>query len=416
MDRGKTSHETGHTSHEQRATADKGAYASRQRTRASSVWQAGQSASPAKCTNNSDHGRRLAFDRLHQEVLGNVSEAVKEQGAICHSVRRLWALCGSCPRPVDSLGDLFEFLRASGGYPAFDRLAAIIDHRLAPIIQRHFPTEERAVLEEALRVLVILRILGVPYRPGSPIPSVTAEELLDVLHRLCAGEGLMVWREVDDEPVYVVETAPEQFAEWLLARQVAFLGHREREKALSDALWAALATDDLVAVTEASIRIEAGPFARREAVMVQHPTLGERVIVFESPWKEDQGRRARRVLKRLPEGVPSDHVWIWLPASPDPEEAQWMMCYMALGRALREADEEDRGAALSVMRESYPSASALALRAIAGCYRRGRVVTERGVWRPNGYQGSLVSLTRHLIAWASGGETSIQHTVKTISE
>lgn len=370
-----------------------------------------QSTSPSKCTSASNWGRRLAFNRLCQEVLRNVSKAVKQREAICQSVRRLWAFCGTCPGPVDSLGDLFASLQTSGGYPAFDRLAAIIDHRLSPIIQRHFQAEEQAVLAKALRALVVLRILELPYQSGSPISSRTAESLLNALHRLCAGDGLMVWRETGDNPVYVVEREIDRFTDWVLARQVAFLGQHEREKALSDALRVALATDEIAGMAETPIRLEAVPFAGGEAMLVQHPSLGERVIVFESPWEEDLGQRVHRVLQRLPEGMPVDHVWVWQPALLDPEDVQQVTCYMALARALREAGEENRAAALNLMGESYPSVSALALRAIVGCYRRGRVVTERGVWRPNGHRGSLVSLTQYLVIWASDGKRATLHTV-----
>jgi hypothetical protein len=348
----------------------------------------------------------LAFDRLRQEALAFVSEQVEKHVAVCRVVRRLETLDRSCPIPVEYLSDLFDALRGTAADPTFNRQVVILEHRLGPIIRQHFPADDQVVLKRALKTLVVLRTLGVPYRTAPAVDRLAA------LHRLCEGDGLMAWHGRGDAPVYVVERDVERFVDWLLARQIAFLGRREREKALSDTLWSALVTEKPTTVGETLIGIEAAPFAEREAVLVQHPTLGQRVVVCESLWPVDRGQRLHRVLQRLPAGIPLDHVWIWLPASPDPEEVQRMTCYMALARTLREADEEDREAALSVMRESYPSTSALALRAIVGCYRRGRVVTERGVWRPNGYQGSLVSLTRHLFAWASGEKTSIQQTVK----
>ena len=354
----------------------------------------------------------MAFDHLRQEVLAWVSEQVEQREAVCRAMRRLETLCQPCPTPVEHLSDLFDVLRGAAGDPAFDRQAAILEHRLGPLVRQHFPAGDQVVLERVLKTLVILRTLRLPYRAPSP----PAADRLAALHRLCEGDGLMTWHGRGGEPIYVVERDVEWFVDWLLARQITFLGQREREKALCDALWAALATEEPTTVGETPIGIGVAPFAEREAVLIQHPALGQRVVVIESPWEAERGQRLHRVLQRLPEGMPVDHVWVWQPVLLDPEDAQQVTCYMALARALREAGEENRAAALNLMGESYPSVSALALRAIVGCYRRGRVVTERGVWQPNGHQGSLVSLTQYLVIWASDGEKSTQHTVNAIPD
>lgn len=406
MDRRKTGNETRRTPHEQQAAND------RDKTQQpTAVWHVDQSAPPRKCASASSPGRCLAFDQLRQEALAYVSEQVENRAVVCRAVQRLEALGRSCPVPVEHLSDLFDALRGAAGDPAFDRQAAILEHRLGPLVRQHFPVDDQAVLERALKTLVVLRTLGIPYRA----PSSPAADRLVALHRLCEGDGLMTWHERVGGPVYVVERDVDRFVDWLLAREVAFLGRREREKALCNALWVALKTEEPT-IDEASIGIEVAPFAEQEAVVVHPPALGQRVVVFESPWEADRGQRLHRVLQRLPEGMPVDHVWVWQPALLDPEDAQQVTCYMALARALREAGEENRAAALTLMGESYPSVSALALRAIVGCYRRGRVVTEQGMWQPNGHRGSLVSLTQYLVIWASDGEKSTQHTVNAIPD
>lgn len=399
MDRRTSDNETRPTPPEQgTARSEIGA---RQRTEADSAWQEGQPASPRKRTRASDQGRRLAFDRLYQEMLENVSEQVEKREPVCRAVRRLWMICRSCPDSIEHLSDLFDVLRASEERPEFDRLATILDQRLAPLIRRHFREDEQVLLERTLKTLVVLRTLGLPYRPKSPIPWAEADDLLAALERLCDEDGLMTWCGSDGEPVYVVERDVERFVDWLIARLIAFLGPGEREKALSDALWSTLATEEQTSLGGATIEIGVATFAGKEAVLVQHPELGTRVLVFESLWKEDRGRRTRRVLSRLPVGIPLEHVWIWVPASLNPEGSEQVTCYVALARALREIGDEAQEAVVSRMSGLYLRTCAPALRTIVDGYRRGKLVTERGTWRPDGQPGSFVSVIRQGVAWAT---------------
>lgn len=399
MDRRKSSNEISKKAHKR----DRAAYrtGTGQGSSSSSVWQNGQSASPQKCVSASRKGRRLAFDKLCREVLQNVSGEVTDEEAIRRSVGRLDELHCCCHRQVDNLSDLLDGLRATAGHPEFQRLVAILDRRLYPIVRQHFQGDEREVLERRLKELVLLRVLEVPYRTGSK-----AKELLASLHHVCGGDGLMVWRWNGDEPVYVVEREVEGFVEWLLARTMAFLGRRERDKALSDALWATLSIGKQSVLEETTFEIQMAPFAEGDAVLINHRELGRRVLVFESPWEGERGRRTHRVVRQLPEGMTPDQVWIWLPTVPDPEGDLQITCYMALARALRGAKEGEKGALSTLVGEAYLGASVSALRAIAGCYRRGRVVTDQRTWRPNGHRGDLVSLLKHLITWAMEEKSS----------
>lgn len=366
------------------------------------VWHNGQSASPPKCESASGKGRRLAFDKLRREILQHAARGVKRRETICRSIRRLEAMHRSCPGVIDNLDDLFDQFHAAQSDPDFGRLATILNKRLNPIIRHHFREDEQRVLQRALRRLIVLRILGLPYRSESPISLARANGLLASLHRLCNEDGLMVWRGAEGEPIYVVERDTDRFIDWLVTRMIAFLSQWERDKALSDALWTTLTLGKGARVEGVTFKVEMTPSTEGQAALICHQVLGKRVLVFESPWKEEQGYRVHRVVRRLPQDVDWAQIWVWLPASPEPEEDLYINRYAALARALRESGSQESNAIKSRLSQLYVASSASALRAIIRCYRQGEVITDRGTWRPDRRRESLVAAITQLVTWRVG--------------
>lgn len=406
MHRGKFRDGTGRTPHEREIAESWDE--ERESTTPYCVWHNGQSASPPKCASTSGKRRRLAFDKLRREVLQHAARGVKRQETICRSIHRLEAMHRSYPGLIDKLDDLFNQLQTDQSDPEFGRLATILSERLNPIIRHRFREDEQRLLRRTLRRLIVLRILGLPYRSGSPISLARANGLLASLHRLCAGDGLMVWRGTDDEPVYVVERDTDRFIDWLVTRMIAFLGQWERDKALSDALWTTLTLGKGTRVEDVTFKVEMIPSTQGQAVLVRHQTLGKRVLVFESPWEEEQGCRVHRVVRRLPQDVTWDQIWVWLPASPESEEDLYINRYAALARAVRETGGREPNAIRSRLSQLYVASSASALRAIVGCYRRGVVVTKQGTWRPDGRREPLAAAIGHLVAWRMEEEVVAQ--------
>jgi len=319
-------------------------------------------------------------------------------------------------------------LLTSSTDPEFRRLAAIYERRLERVVVRHYRRNRRRRLERSLKALIVLRLLDVPYRSGCPISTGAEKNLLSSLSVHCGGAGLMAWTE-GGAPVYVVETDRERFVDWIVGRTTAFLGRDDRDKVLSDALWATLfatpgrdvgqdlppsgaQTSD--GCRTRSLLLSGDAFAGREAVVVQRPGVGRWVLVFESPWETDRGRRVRQVMKALPDGIGPGRVWIWVPRQPLPREDEDITLHMATSRALREVTSGERadgttcGWLLRALQRLYLGASAPALEAIVACYREGTVVTDRGTWRPLERAQPLVHLVGEFGAWASGGDARQQ--------
>jgi hypothetical protein len=379
-----------------------------------------------------DHGRPLrlgsasasmggwstAFDRLCQQAVQCAAPGVQEVRRICESVRELRSICldslAETRTQARDLAELFDQLLISSTDPEFRRLAAIHKRYLEPVITRHFDGSQRQQLERSLKTLIVLRLLRVPYRSGCPISAGEEESLLSSLYVLCRGAGLMVWDE-GSNPVYVVETDHERFVEWIITRMTAFLGRNDRDKAMSDALWSTMFSCAdrgggqglSPAGSQARLLLlSGGGFSGREAVLVQWPGAGEWVLVFESPWEADRGRRVHQVMMTLPGGILPSQVWIWVPRQPSPSEEERITCYMATARALRqtlsgENAEETGGWLVHALQHPYLRASPPALKATIDCYRQGTVITDRGAWRPGEHTGSLVHLVGKLVAWAS---------------
>ena len=358
------------------------------------------------------------LDRLCQQVVQNVAPGVQAAPWVCQSVGALRSLyldfSAQTWEQAHDLAELFDQLRIAGANPEFGRLAAIYERYLEPVVVPYFDGSRRRYLEKSLKTLIVLRWLGVPYRSGCPISAEKHKSLLSSLYVLCGGAGLMVWDE-EISPVYVVETDQDRFVEWIVARMAAFLGRSDRDKSVSDALWSTLfSTPELGSERELasagspshSLRLSGDVFSGREAVLVQSPGAGARVLVFESPWEADQGRRVHRVMKAWPEEIPSCPVWIWVPRRLSPHEQERITRYMAIARALRgtvsgENPDETGEWLVRALRRPYLGASTSALKAIIDCYRQGTVVTDRGAWQPGERTDSLVHLIGDLATWAS---------------
>jgi hypothetical protein len=362
-----------------------------------------------------------AFNRLCQQVLRSVAPGVKGRCWTCVPKGRLRLFLPDASVQTCDLAGLYDHLLATSASPEFNRLAAIYAQCLETVVARNFCGTRRRQLEKSLKALIILRLLGVPYRAGSPIPGAAEEGLLSSLHILCQGAGLMAWNE-NGNPVYVVENDPERYVEWVVTRMTAFLGRNERDKAVADALWS-----KLFSVPEGGVRQELLPagsqpcslllsgdvFSGREALLIQWPGAGKWVVAFESPWKVDQGRRVHRVMRALPGEVSSGRVLIWVPRRLLPREEEQVVCYMAIARALRmmpadESADETGGWLMRALQRAYLSASKLALEAILDSYRQGMVVADRGMWYPDQRTDSLVCLVRELMVWVRSEEAHTQ--------
>ena len=216
----------------------------------------------------------------------------------------------------------------------------------------------------------------------------------------------------------VVGADPDWFVEWAIARMAAYLGRADRDKAVSDALWATLfCTPERGTGPEFlpdgsqqhRLTLSGDVFPGREAVLVRWPGVAEWVLVFESPWEADRGGRLQRVMRALPGGIDSCQVWIWVPREPSPHEADRITYYMAAARVLRNAFSEEGadqtgGWLIRALQEPYLGASRPALEAIIACYRQGMVVTDGGTWRPGQHTDSLADLVGDLVAWVLGRE------------
>ena len=363
------------------------------------------------------------FDSLCRQVLDSIDPKVQETWQVCQTLGRLKSLCSTTLSQVDEgvrdLAGLFDRLCVSRVPVEFSRWADIYGRCLEPLVALHFRGGDRERLGKSLKSLIILRLLWASYQSGCPSSSGGEEAaLLATLHARCKGMGLMVWNE-GAGPVYVVETERSQFVEWVITRMSSFLGRTERDKAVSDALWSMLfptaecGLRQERALPTASLQpcpglVSGSAFPGREGVGVRCPGQDERVLVFESPWEMDTGRRVHRALKDLPAGVPVERVWIWVPKRPSRRETEQVTCYMAAGRALRELlCQESAGEVVDrwlvrALRRRYVRASMPALRAIVECYRQGMVVAGEGTWRPEDHEGSMECLIRGLLTWADG--------------
>jgi len=361
----------------------------------------------------------IALSKLRRQVLDSLDPEVQETRWACRALGELRSLyrasVAQSAQPdgrVQDLAGVFDRLRTSWTSPELRRLAAIYEQHLKPVIELHFYGSERGQLKKALKVLMMLRLLEVPYRPGSPLPSaVEADSLLASLHVLCGGVGLMRWRE-GDRPVYVVEADRGRFVEWVVARTTGLLGRQDRDKGVSDALWSTL-----FPIAECGARQErylppgqsgggpvqlcGGAFPGREAVLIRRPGRGAWVLVFESPWEMDRGRRVHQAMRALPPHLSPGQVLIWMPRRPLRREAEQITCYIAAGRALRQAlSQEGAGEVVCALQRSYLWASGPALEGIVDGYRDGRVIADGGTWRPGDHANSLVHLIGELVAKA----------------
>jgi len=358
--------------------------------------------------------RKAIYERLGRQVLGSVHPCIQEAWWRCGTLRRLRSLClkvrGGWEK-VRDLSDLLDRALVSAADPELRRLFGIYTHCLEPVVARHFDGEERERLRRGLKRLILLRWLGVPYRPGYPGQSGEGEELLSSLHRLCDGKGLMIW-DGEGETVYAVEANREQFVEWIIEWTAGLLGRAERDKAVSDALWSALFPpyecgrrwERVVIGAGFSFTLSWAPFPGREAVVVQRHGGGRWGIVFESPWSIDLGVRTHQAVRVMESKVDVARILVWMPRRLSQDEAAEVYRYMAAGRALRRALLEGQTAledpVVWVLQERYREAGAVALQALLASYREGSVIAEGEVWRVEGGRESLVGLMGDLIAWA----------------
>ena len=364
-----------------------------------------------------------AYERLGGQVLNSAYPGVREPWWRCGVLKRLRSVClevGGKDADLHDLSDLFDRVLVAATDPELKRLLDIYNRYLEPVVARHFTGEEGEWLRKGLKRLVLLRWLGVPYRPGYPEPLVEGEDLLSSLHHLCGGKGLMVWDE-GGESVYVVEADQEKFVEWIIEWTARLLGQEERDKAVSDALWSVLFPPSECGRRRERIVVRAGlsftlswaPLPGREAVVVQRHGGEKWGLIFESPWSIDLGARTHRAMEVVESQADASRILIWMPRRLSQDEAAVVYCYMAAGRALRQI-LAGKGEALEdpvvrMLLERYREAGVMALQALLASYREGSVVAEGEIWRAGDGRVSLVGLIGDLIAWAGsiGAEQGI---------
>ncbi|MBN2394713.1 MAG: hypothetical protein JXR84_28535 [Anaerolineae bacterium] len=353
------------------------------------------------------------------QVLNHLDPKVQEicwQCRVWGTVQRLFAQPGfKLPDTLQDIADLFEVTPPSWKNGEARRLRHIYRHTLRPRIRQHFSLAQAAALERYIQRLIVLRWLDVPYK-GTRDPHLLSQLLS--LHTLCQGHDLMVWVE-GETPVFVVENRRKAFIAWMMQRMQAFLGYAERDKTLADALWTAwFTTPDFGSVSERTLPLPAGAeslhvsgeaFPGREAILIRAGEVPPRVVIFESPWELDQGRRVRAAMPQIPAGIPPSRVWVWEPARLTPGQAQTVLAYMTTGRALRYAllqkgYEQAAPRLVNVLKHYYLEASSSAIHHLVQCYQNGQIVTDDGVYPPPAESPDMLHSLAQVFATATGRE------------
>lgn len=325
---------------------------------------------------------------------------VSEHHWYCRLQGRLRALLSqpevcNC-RAVESWGTIFDCLRSLESAEEVTRLSHIYYRRLIPLVEQHFLPQDQVTLREALKTMMLFRYLDVPYQGYDLEYMTTTGMLLVKLHLLCRGQGLMAWQE-DDSVVFTIEVDREQFAAWTVKRMHYFQDSNTRDKLLSDALWSIVfATAENETLDRRRGRLSSGQVffvlggdtPSRAAVSIYLPDAEVRsMLVFESPWSQDRGRRVQRVLFDLPQSFPKSRILVWEPGSLDPEARVFLQDYLATGMALRYAmTQKHHGVPqdwlIRALRRRYLKAVPEVLHVLTGCFQQGQVVSDAATLNP----------------------------------
>jgi hypothetical protein len=310
-------------------------------------------------------------------------------------VSRLRHLCAD-PRvdfagDVGSLAQLFERIPGSYGEGEAERLTRLYRATLEPLVVRNFERYQQIYLKQQLKILIVLRLLDVPYRPLTNDEDFACYQ---TIASACNEEGLKIWRE-GDACYVVVESSVHAYATWIVRRSLKLIGREEREKVVSDALWSHFFTTGNPPRTEITLldeepsrcMIDGTAYSGREGIVLRCEGAAPWVIAFASPWKEDRGQRVCGVLSALPPEVPLGRVAVWEPRFLTSPERDDLLHYGAAARALRLALARDRRSPphahlIDILRKEYLTAAPGALRTLLACYREGRLITDCGVIEP----------------------------------
>lgn len=345
-------------------------------------------------------GHRHAIHTLERQIFSSIDPRIQEEHWRCQIRARLHTLSAydqiQFTAESKNWAQLFDLLSALWKNEEVLRLKAIYQHRLIPLILENFSSAQGVRLQQSLKYLMALRLLGVPYKTGCPLTnSVDDIKLLTRLHVLCEGHGLMAWGEGKDL-CFVVEDNPQQLLSWIIQRASCFLGSKERDKIIADALWATLFPESLLEsdpvrcwISESgdTFSISGEAHSGREGVWVNRGGDSSWYLVFESPWKQDRGCQVQHALEVLPPDMPKDRIAIWEPASLSPDESDLLVRSMSVSKALSYARSQcgqdiKMPWIVSGLHRVYIGNGKQAFHTILGCYKAGRVITDRGIQAP----------------------------------
>ena len=370
--------------------------------------------------------QKAVFRVAGQQALACLDPQVQGERWACRAIGELAQLCFHAQfRPGDpgrGLVDLYERLPDSASPAELIRLRKLVRQRLDPLIKEHFQAEEAEYLERAVRMLVMLGVIGLPYQPGCPPPvqwgtDAPLEPLLHRLHVLSKGAGLFLW-ETNGNRTYVVEEDLKQIVEWMTTCTLATLTAGDWNKTLSDAIWVCLfprfvcegqieRTLPPTGRRPFPLHISGAAFPGREAVIFRCGEGEPWGLIFESPLEGERGKRARAALASLRKQVPLNRVLVWEPARPHERDRAFIARYTALARLLRaafplrEKAQQQRPGVVSVLKSRYVRACPRAMRAILTCYWQGAVVGRERVWRGFEEEHTLLGIVERVAMAAS---------------
>ena len=365
--------------------------------------------------------QKAAFRVAGQQALTCLDPQVQGERWVCRAIGELAQLCFQPQlrpgNPSRGLVDLYERLPNSASPAELIRLRKLVRQRLDPLIRGHFQAEEAEYLEQAVRMLVMLRVIGLPYQPGCPPPvqwgtNAPLDPLLHRLHVLSKGAGLFLW-ETNGNRTYAVEEDLMQFVEWMITCTLATLTAGDWNKTLSDAVWACLfprfvcegQLERTLPPTERRpfpLHISGAAFPGREAIIFRCGEGEPWGLIFESPLEEERGKRARAALASLRKQVTLNRVLVWEPARPHERDKAFMARYTALARLLRVASplhekaQQQWPGAVSVLQSRYVWACPRAMRAILTGYWQGVVVGHERVWRGFEEEHTLLGIVERI--------------------
>lgn len=329
------------------------------------------------------------FDLLETRPLACLDPKVRDPHWYCRAERAL-PCTGPCPLLTHTgicpgLQGLLHQSDVHGEHNReHERWTTIYETLLKPKIERHFSQSQRQRLTRSIQSLILLRSLNVPYGAGCPATGAPLDTILLLqLHDLCQGAGLMLWQE-HSSPIFVVETDRRAFLDWVLARMLTFSTSAQREHTVGELLWTYLFADRHTLQNTPgydSSSASVSPLLGREGVLFRSHDGRARLVIFESIWKMDRGRRTQRVMAQLPSGMGLGDVWLWEPAEPDDNDLRCLEMVMAHTQALQFATTPW---VRDMLRQRQADLAEVAEQTVMACYRDGRIYSHLGVQYPEG--------------------------------